>query len=288
MNENPYISIVLVLILTSGLMGAIRLFQKRYAPHPEWCRKLMHIGSGIIALNIPWLFESTWSVLLLCAISLTGLVAMKHLRYLKQNIGRVVGEVKRESSGDIYFPLTIATLFVFSKGDPLFYCIPLMILTFADAAAALVGIFYGVLHFETADGVKTIEGSLAFFLVAFFCAYIPMLIFTDFGSKEILLIAFLLAFLLMIVEAAVGWKGLDNLLIPVIGFLVLKVTIDCSLAELISQAVITLSLSSSLFLMGFRARFSNSATLCGISSAPNGYIREIITPFIIEAKRCRK
>jgi len=261
MNENPYISILLVLILTSGLMGAIRIFQKRYAPHPEWCRKLMHIGSGMVALSIPWLFQTTWPVLLLCAASVAGLLAIKYLKYLKHNIGRVVGEVKRESSGDIYFPLTIAVLFLLSKGDPLFYSIPIMILTFADAAAALVGIFYGVLHYETRDGLKTIEGSLAFFLVAFFCAYLPMLIFTDLGSKEIFLIAFLLAFLLMIVEAAVGWKGLDNLLIPVIGFLVLKVTIDCTLAELISQALISLSLPISLLLLLFRARFSNSAPL---------------------------
>ena len=261
MNENPYISIVLILILTSGLMGAIRIFQKRYTPHPEWCRKLMHIGSGMIALSIPWLFQSTWSVLLLCATSVAGLMAMKHLKYLKQNIGRVVGEVKRESSGDIYFPLTIAVLFLLSKGDPLFYCIPIMILTFADAAAALVGIFYGVWHYETRDGLKTIEGSLAFLLVAFFCAYIPMLLCTDLGSKEIFLIAFLLAFLLMIVEAAVGWKGLDNLLIPVIGFLVLKAIIDCTLAELISQALISLSLPISLFLLRFRTRFNSRALL---------------------------
>lgn len=259
MIENPYISMVWVLILTSGLMGTIRIIQKRYAPHPEWCRKLMHIGSGIVALSIPWLFQSLWPVLLVCATSIAGLVAIKHLRYLKQNIGRVVGDVKRKSSGDIYFPLTIAILFLLSKGDPLFYCIPIMILTFADAAAALVGIFYGVWYYETRDGVKTIEGSLAFFLVAFFCTYMPMQLFTDLGSTEIMLIAFLLAFLLMIVEAAFGWKGLDNLLIPVIGFLVLKAAIDCSLAELISQTVITLSLSISLILLHFRIRFSSSA-----------------------------
>lgn len=261
MIKNPYISILLALILTSGLMGAIRIFQKRYAPHPEWCRKLMHIGSGIVALSIPWLFQRTWPVLILCAGSGAGLLAIKHLKFLKQNIGRVVGEVERKSSGDIYFPLTIAVLFLLSKGDPLFYCIPIMILTFADAAAALVGIFYGVLHFKTRDGVKTIEGSLAFFLVAFICAHIPMLLFTDLGSQEILLIAFLLAFLLMIVEAAVGWKGLDNLLIPLVGFLILKVAIDCSLAELIRYAAITLSLSLSLILVHFRIRFRSSVFL---------------------------
>jgi phytol kinase len=194
----------------------------------------MHIGSGIVALSIPWLFQSTRPVLLLCAISLVGLLAMKHLKYLK-------------------------LLFFLAKGDPLFYCIPIMILTFADAAAALVGIFYGVLHFETPDGMKTIEGSLAFFVVAFFCAYLPMRLCTDFGSNEILLMAFLLAFLLMIVEAAVGWKGLDNLLIPVIGFFVLKGLIDCTLAELISQTAITLSLSISLMLLRFRIRFNSHA-----------------------------
>ncbi len=261
MIENPYISILLVLFLTSGLMGALRIFQKRNAPHPEVCRKLMHIGSGIVALSIPWLFQSIWPLLVLCAISLAGLVTIKHLKFLKQNIGRVVGDVERESSGDIYFPLTIAALFFLSKGDPLFYCVPIMILTFADAAAALVGIFYGVLHYETRDGVKTIEGSLTFFLVAFFCAYIPMRIFTATGPNEIFLIAFVLALLLMIVEAVVGWKGLDNLLIPVIGFLVLKVTTDCSLAELISKTVITLSFSISIFLMRYRTRLSDRELL---------------------------
>ena len=259
MIENPYISVLLVLILTSGLMGTIRIFQKKYAPHPEWCRKLMHIGSGILAVSIPWFFQSTWPVLLLCAISLAGLLAMRHLRCLKQNIGRVVGEVKRESSGDIYFPLTIAILFFLAEGDPLFYCIPIMILTFADAAAALVGIHYGVLHFETPEGVKTIEGSLAFFVVAFFCAYLPMLLFSDFGSNEILLMAFLLAVLLMIVEAAVGWKGLDNLLIPVCGFLILKGLIPCTLAGLISQTAITLSLFISFMLLRLRIRFRSRA-----------------------------
>ena len=281
MIENPYISILLALIFTSGLMGVIRMIQKRYAPHPEWCRKLMHIGSGILALGIPWFFQSAWPVLLLCAFSLAGLLAIKHFNYLKQNIGRVVGEVKRESSGDIYFPLTIAALFLLSKGNPLFYCIPIMILTFADAAAALVGIFYGVLHFETRDGVKTIEGSLSFFLVAFFCAYIPMLLFTDLDSAEILLIAFLLAFLLMIVEAAVGWKGLDNLLIPLVGFLVLKVTIDCTLAELIGQAVITLGLAILLFSLRFRTQFTSRVLSEGVFLGTLALISGIIPLYII-------
>ena len=160
MIENPYISIPLALILTSGLMGVIRLIQKRYAPHPEWCRKLMHIGSGILALSIPWFFQSPWPVLLLCAFSVVGLLAIKHLNYLKQNIGRVVGEVNRKSSGDIYFPLTIAVLFLLSKGDPLFYCIPIMILTFADAAAALVASskYYDLL--DTAQATSMTERSL--------------------------------------------------------------------------------------------------------------------------------
>jgi hypothetical protein len=108
-----------------------------------------------------------------------------------------------------------------------------------------------------------------------------MLLFTDLGSQEILLIAFLLAFLLMIVEAAVGWKGLDNLLIPVIGFLVLKITINCTLAELISQAVITLGLSISLLLLHFRTRFSSSALLRGVFVGTLSSIPGIIPFYMI-------
>ena len=72
-------------------------------------------------------------------------------------------------------------------------------------------------------------------------------------------IAFLLAFLLTIVEAAAGWKGLDNLLIPVVGFLVLRVIMACTLAELAGQAAIILGLAISFILMRFESRPSNRA-----------------------------
>lgn len=246
MMPNPAIAMAALLALTAGLMTAIRIFQSRCSPHPEWSRKLMHVGTGLLALSLPWLFDSPWPVLILCAAGATGMVVIRHAAKLKETVGCVVGDVARQSAGDITFPLGIAVVFLLSEGDCLLYTVPVLVLTFADAAAALVGTFYGLFRFETPGGKKSVEGSFAFFVVAFLCIHITLLLCSDSGQDRAVLIGLLLGFLLAIVEALAGWRGLDNLVIPVAGFLFLRAMIDAPLPELVVQGMVLLSLAAGL------------------------------------------
>ena len=49
----------------------------------------------------------------------------------------------------------------------------------ADAVAALIGIRYGTLQYQTTEGTKSVEGSVAFFFVAFLSVLVPLLVFTE-------------------------------------------------------------------------------------------------------------
>ncbi|MDH3216800.1 MAG: hypothetical protein OEN01_10975 [Candidatus Krumholzibacteria bacterium] len=253
---NPFLGMLITLALVAVLLFAIRVVQLKYSLHAEWVRKLVHVGSGLVALSFPWLYRSAWPVVMVCVIAALGLVVLRR----SERWGQILGGVKRESGGEFYFPLTVALIFVLSKGDPVLYCIPLMILTFADAAAALVGTYYGLLYYRTAEGRKSTEGSLVFFVVAFFSTHVPLLLFTDIGRADSLLIGLLVGFLCMVIEA-IGRRGQDNLLIPLLAFMILKSSVERNVVELALEATVTVALLVFILLLRRRTAFSGSALL---------------------------
>jgi phytol kinase len=170
--------------------------------------------------------------------------------------------VARQSAGDVTFAIGIAVVFLLSQGDCLLYSVPVLVLTFADAAAALVGTFYGLFRFETPGGKKSVEGSFAFFVVAFLNIQIPLFLCSDAGQHRAVLIALLLGFLLTIVEALAGWRGLDNLFVPVAGVIFLRAMIEAPLIELVVQGMVMLSLAAGLVFL-HRQRTLNTSALLG-------------------------
>jgi len=213
--------IFLVLASVLALLAGLRLYQRRYQPDPEWVRKLMHLGGGLLACALPALFETAAPILFLCAATFAGLLALRYLPALKQGLGQVTCCAERRSGGDLCFPVAVGILFLLARGNPVLYFVPLFILTFGDPAAALVGSRYGFTRYGWTRGAKSLEGSVAFFFVAFLAAHIPLFLMSDTQGTETLLVAALLSLLLTIVEASAG-DGLDNLFIPVCGVLLLR------------------------------------------------------------------
>src|SRR5437867_4045500 len=81
--------------------------------------------------------------------------------------------------------------------------IPILILTLADAIAALVGMAYGAHRYTGIAGQKSAEGSLAFFTVAFLTTHIPLLLLTtdqQMAREKVLLISLTIGFLVMLME----------------------------------------------------------------------------------------
>jgi phytol kinase len=261
------LGIAIVLAALGGLLAGLRLYQKWGSPHPELLRKILHVGMGFVACSFPWLFDASWPVAFLGILSVAGMLALRTVKALSGTVGTVVSGVDRFSLGEIYFPLAIALqwhIYLFASAADeyrvLLYCVPLLLLTVADTAAALVGVNYGSRRYATSDGLKSTEGSMAFFLCAFLCVHVPLLLGSDTGRLETLLIAVLLALVAMLFEA-IAWAGLDNLILPLVGYLLLRIYLGLSVAELEMRLAMTAGLMAFVLLYRARTTLQGSALL---------------------------
>lgn len=260
MSANPWIRIAFVAGSITAILIVLRAWQRRFSPHPELMRKLAHLGTGLVTLFLPYLFHSAWPVLLLCGLSIAGMFAIRWIGPLKRGLGSVLHGVARSSGGEIYFPLSVAILFVLARNNVLLFVIPILILTFADAVAALTGGRYGMTHYEAPDGKKSAEGSVAFFLVAFLSTHVPLLLMTDTGRAITLLVALCIGLIAMLLEA-VAWRGLDNLFIPLGGFILLKAYLGLDERALIARFCVALGLVILLQIFRYHATLDTTALI---------------------------
>jgi phytol kinase len=168
---------------------------------------------GTISLSLPWLFDRPWPVLFLAALFVLGLAGRRFcLRWRHVGVGVIYG-VHRASVGDLCFPIAVAAVFLVSAADPVTFSIPILTMTLADAAAALIGARCGTHRFGGAAKAKTLEGSAAFFAVAVPCTFVPLWCWTGRGMAATLLLSLNVALLATLVEA-LSSCGLDNLTVP--------------------------------------------------------------------------
>ncbi len=242
----PWIGMLLVLAALLILMPALKRLQSRFSLHPEVTRKLLHTTMGMVTLGFPWLFTGSWPVWTLAALSSLLLLAVKLQPRLKQEFGDVVGGVRRRTLGDLYFPLAVALTFELADGRPLLFIVPVAMLSFADAVAALIGLYYGRIRYRSGDSRKTLEGSIAFFVVAFFSAHLPLTLLTELGALHILLISLLLAMVVMLAEGMAS-RGLDNLFIPLGGYFLLSIYLQMTPSQLGIRLLVLALLSAAIF-----------------------------------------
>lgn len=235
-----------------AMLGGLRALRGRC--HPELLRKLVHVGMGLVTLTFPWIFGDPWPVGVLAGMSVVLLLALRQSRRLRARLGGVLDGVERQSLGEVYFPLGVAVLFVLAQGDRVAYAIPLILLAVGDAVAALVGVRYGRQRYTTDEGSKSWEGSVAFLLVAFLAVHLPLLLATDTGRAESVLIAAILALLVAVLEAA-SWAGLDNLFIPIGAFALLRALRRADTATLL------LDLAAACLLVAFALVWRRRTTL---------------------------
>ncbi len=237
---HPLLGIAAVLVTLAVLMALLKVIEHWLQPPAELVRKLLHVGMGSVVLTFPWLFDRTWPVVLLAAIATAALAVVRLAPALRDGVGTVLNRVQRPSLGEIYFAIAVGVLFWLSAGNPLLFCLPMLIMTLADATAALIGLAYGKVRYLTSDGLKSAEGSIAFFAIAFLSVHVPLLLLTDTGRAETLLIALVIGILAMLLEA-IAWRGLDNLLIPLGAYAFLRVYLNESVEPLMVRLVATLA-----------------------------------------------
>lgn len=199
----------LVVGLATMWVLAVSELARRRGADPEVSRKIAHMGAGLLCLTFPYLFSSPWSVLILSLLFLALVIGGRILGLLDGVHG-----VERVSFGAYAFPVVIAALFFLAEGDALLFQIPVLVLTLADSAAALIGKGYGQREYTALGEMRTFEGSAAFFVATLLCVHLPLLLSLQTGRVESVLIAFNVAVLVTCFEA-ISVRGLDNLFIPV-------------------------------------------------------------------------
>lgn len=235
-----------VALVFGAMLTGLRLIQYRFNPDPELIRKLMHLGMGVFTLGIPYLLSENWAAFLLCGAMLTILIAIRTIGLLRLGFGSVLGCVSRISYGEIYFAVAIMALFYLARNSILLYSIPILIMTFADAAAALLGQRLGKHRYQGLECEKSLEGSLAFFLTAIFLTFFPLILLAALPVTTALLIAATLASILTLIEA-LSWRGLDNLLVPVAGYALLNELLFESEDELSRLLIFVFLIGAGLF-----------------------------------------
>ena len=243
----------------AGVLGGIYLLLLAVAeawarlgqPHPESTRKLVHLGGGVACLAIPFLVESTYTVLGL-ALTMVVLFVVGRRSGALQSLNRV----ERRSQGSELYPLAIFLVYLFARDHPAIYVSSILVLAVADAFAALIGTQYGQVRYTIEDASKSLEGSAGFLVVAFLSIHLPTLLLTDLPREVTVLAALLLALLVTAFEN-VALEGSDNLLVPLGVCLLLERVTALSAAELVFLNVALVAIAGAVLFAAWRVRSIN-------------------------------
>ncbi len=191
------------------IFGIAETLYGKYHISAEHTRKLVHLGSGLLALCFPILFVSYVPVMKLCGSFLALLLLSKQYGFLKS-----INAVKRKTRGAELFPITVFTCFVAqaTEGDSSYYYLPLLILALADPIAAYFGKKWPLGAYVINGHKKTVTGSLAFFATSLFIC-LTFYHTNEVSFDSILVLAFLIATASTISEGLVK-NGYDNISIP--------------------------------------------------------------------------
>ena len=255
------------LIVASVLVGLflglplIRLLAARFGASREVARKTIHVAMGLSCVAFPWLFSRALPVGILAVVATVLLGLIRVFPRLKNGVGSSLHGIERLSYGEILFAPAVAMVFALAAGDLYLYVIPILILTIADAAGALVGTRWGKRRYGSGEGFKTVEGSVIFWFIAFLCGFLPLLMGGRVDGPHALWIGLILGLLAMMAEG-ISDRGFDNLVIPVGCFFMLEKLLQLEIPSLAGRFVV-LGLLLVLVLVGSRWSTLSGGALLG-------------------------
>lgn len=221
MEDSLYLLVLPPLLLVPA-MGILSMIRSSHAIGQELKRKAFHVGVGLAALSFPLVLNEPWKVLIGMSLALAWMSAVRILPCLQRVFGSVLHDCERQSMGEVYFALSLAGLMLATSNDPLLYIIPVLILSLADAAAAIFG---RMIPSKALTGFlrgKSVAGCSAFFIVAAVLCGAMLTLYTELPPWQIAVCTLLVATATCLAEA-ICRRGLDNLVVPLVAWAVLSV-----------------------------------------------------------------
>lgn len=250
------LAIVLILAAIPALMLVVRALGQRFGWNPEVSRKLVHVGTGTLALTFPLIFSNPLPVLILLGIAIPLMFVIRSGRL--GGLGSALHGVERQSFGEVYLALAIAITFLRAQEQPVLYVLPILVITLSDTAAALVGTAYARRRFLVEGGAKSMEGVVVFFVVTWLASLIVLVLMSGAAPLNLVLISMLIAAFCALVEVD-SWRGLDNLFVPIGAFLLLGRHLESSPMELVASAATFLVFLGALLALAHALRLPQQA-----------------------------
>lgn len=218
--DDSLILLVLPPLLLVPAMGLLSMVRSSHRIGEELKRKSFHVGFGLIALLFPLIWTETWMVITGLSLGLAWMFAVRVLPCLHRYFGSVLHDCDRKSMGELYYAVSVASLILITRDSPLMYVIPILILSLADAAAAIAGRLIPSQQLSGFLRGKSVAGCSAFFIVAATICITILTLYTDLPVWQIGLCAIVVATATCLAEATCR-GGLDNLVVPLVAWLVL-------------------------------------------------------------------
>ncbi|NLJ79437.1 MAG: phosphatidate cytidylyltransferase [Firmicutes bacterium] len=227
MIRNDFLAAIILLVYYLVGLVLIPTALKAWSKLPkEVIRKIQHVGYSLSIFILLRLF-STWYMALAGAFLLV-ILAYPALIFLERTALYKKWFVDRSERGGelrkqlLYVQLSFAILiFLFwgLLGAKWHYTVAVAVMAwgFGDAAAALVGKFFGkrnIIH-RWVEGAKTCEGTMAMIVTAFGAIFLTLLLYAGLPWYLSLLVAFLVAPVSGIAELF-SRRGTDTLTVPLL------------------------------------------------------------------------
>ncbi|MBE9012899.1 phosphatidate cytidylyltransferase [Pseudanabaenaceae cyanobacterium LEGE 13415] len=199
-----------IVLLWLSIVGLCAEIVNRVTGNNELVRKVVHIGTGNVILIAWWLNTPMW-LGVGASILFSAIALLSYYVPILPNIN----SIGRKSFGTFFYAVSIGVLvgWFWSISQPQFAAIGILVMTWGDGFAALIGQRFGKHPYRLWDMKKSWEGSGSMALISFtVCALI--LLFTIGNVWQIWLISIVIGLIAATLEAFSKF-GIDNLTVPI-------------------------------------------------------------------------
>jgi phytol kinase len=198
-----------VVALWLGFVVAIAFSSRRFAnAQPEMVRKIIHIGTGNVILIAWWLNIPDWA-----GIGASILFSLVTLLSYRLPLLPDINNIGRKSLGTFFYAVSIGVLISgFWHAYPYYAVMGILIMTWGDGLAALIGQRWGQHIYKLWGMQKSWEGSLTMAIVSYIISS-AILISVQGNTWQTWAVPGAIALVATGLEAFSKW-GIDNLTVP--------------------------------------------------------------------------
>lgn len=173
MTTSDFIGLGISYLYAATLLLIGEALQRIFGIKPDITRKFVHVGAGMWVFGILALFN-TWQIGI---IPFASFIFINFLLYRYKVIRAL--DSSNSSPGTVYFAIAVTLLFTVFWRPLSFDQVPIavasvMIMTWGDALAALIGKYYGKNKYQFGQSIKSLEGSAVMFVVSAIVVFIVL------------------------------------------------------------------------------------------------------------------